>query len=309
MAINWLVAILNTGVIMKNLLGSFSSETSASLLRFSSAMKFVTVGFARVVLFCATTLSVTTTFAQPIIDPSYPARVAFLRFQPPNPTVGQLVVPVVEGVWPNGCIPKAGQASGGSFRRSVTLSLVPATTSCSQAFQPYKLELPSIKFDRDGEYEYQLLGNTGEFYGLTSLTVFAVGSTIPQDVLAGLWFEPVTSGSGLFMARSIAGTADLFFGGWFYYSPAGTPTWVSFQEGVWQSPGVLVGNIYETNADPKTCFPFDPACTIKWLPAPATKINKVGSFKITVTSVYSAELVVNSSVSSSRTIQLIKQMR
>ncbi len=294
---------------MKNFRRSCSIEVSTSLVCVSSAIKYVRAGVVRVALLGVFTVAATPTFAQTIIDPVYPARVAVLRFEPSNPTVGQLVVPIVEGVWPNGCVPQNGQVSGGALRRTVTLVLPSAASACTLALKPYKLELPSVKFDRDGEHEFQTVDESGKFYGLTLLTVFAVGSTIPQDALSGLWFEPITSGSGLFMTRSLAGTTDQTFGAWFYYNTAGLPSWVSFQEGVWQSPGVLVGNVYQTNADQKTCSPLDSACVSNWLPAPASKINKVGSFKMTVTSTYSAELVISSASSESRKIQLIKQMR
>ncbi len=300
---------------MKNIVRSFAESGSAVLLGISSASKCATIGVVRatraasIALLCGVVMAVTPTFAQTIINPSYSTRVTVLRFEPPNPTVGQLVVPIVEGVWHNGCLPKIGQASGGSLPRTFILTLPPATSICTQALQPYKIELPGIVFSRSGEYEFQLLGEAGEFFALKLLTVFALGSTVPQEALPGLWFEPETSGSGLFMTRNLVGTVEQVFGAWFYYTPAGTPAWVSFQEGVWQSPGVLVGNIYETNADPKICVPFDPACTLKWLPAPATKITKTGSFRITVTNAFSAELVLSSAISSSRTIHLIKQIR
>ncbi len=269
----------------------------------SSAFTRVMMAFAGAAVICATP-----SFAQIIIAPISATPLALLRFEPPNPSVGQLVTPVIEGTWHNGCLPRTGQLTGDSFRRVVTIGLSPASTICTQAFQPYKMELPHLKFDAVGQYEFQVVDDLGGRYAPAFLTVFASGSTGTQANISGLWYEPATSGSGLFMTQSLAGSFDQIFGAWFYYTPAGAPTWLSFQEGKWQSAGVLVGNVYQTTAEAKICAPLNPICTGNWSPTPAASIRKVGSYMFTLKDANSADLVITSDSSASRKIQLGKQM-
>ena len=269
----------------------------------SWAFTRVMMAFAGAAIICATP-----SFAQIIVTPISAMPLALLRFEPPNPSVGQLVTPVIEGTWHNGCLPRTGQMTGDSFRRVVTIGLAPASTICTQAFQPYKMELPQLKFDAIGQYEFQVVDDLGGRYTPAFLMVFASGSTGTQANISGLWYEPATSGSGLFMTQSLAGSFDQIFGAWFYYTRAGAPTWLSFQEGKWQSAGVLVGNIYQTTAEAKLCVPLDPICTESWQPTLAAIIRNVGRFSFTVKDANSAELVITSADSATRKIQLVKQM-
>jgi hypothetical protein len=267
---------------------------------FSAARKF----FASIgVIFVFTTPA----FAQTVVTPISATPLALLRFEPSNPNIGQLVTPIIEGTWHNGCVPRNGQMSGDSFRRVVTLSLALATTFCGQAFQPYKIELPPVKFEAVGQYEFQVVDDSGGGYAPAFLTVH-LGYIGAQADVSGLWFEPATSGSGLFMTQSLTRSFDPIFGAWFYYTPVGAPAWLSFQEGKWQSAGVLVGNVYQTSAEAKVCAPFDPICNANWSPTAASSIRKVGSYVFTSKDANSADLVITSSISVSRKIQLVKQL-
>jgi hypothetical protein len=111
-------------------------------------------------------------------------------------------------------------------------------------------------------------------------TVALARSTVNLD---GMWFDPVTNGSGVSFHH--AASSDVVFGTWFLYGsptaqqPIPSPRWYSLQNMRWvQNGSLLTGIIYQGRAND-----VNPSCTSgDDCPRPAVELRTVGSVSVSV---------------------------
>ncbi len=228
-----------------------------------------------------------------------PAR-ASLRFDPAMPKVGQLVTPILEGTWSDGCIPLSAKlttsASGGPFKMLLSFKL-PGPVElilCVAAITPYRLELPPIKFDTAGRYDIQLVSDRGFIYDPSTLIVSEAGKSFAANNISGAWYDAKTVGSGLMLAHTLVGSADRLFGTWYFYTPMGVPTWLVLQDATWETPVKAVGALYKTEGRIFMCD-IMPDCLNYWQASPSTKVEKVGTFTLDFSSSENGTLVLTDS--------------
>jgi hypothetical protein len=215
-----------------------------------------------------------------------PAPPAFsLRLDPAAPKVGEPVTPIIEGIWPNGCIPEGGKLVVGSYRSLLTITLPgpPEQILCFSALRPYSVRLPSVVFPLAGSYEVQAISSWGQLIGEAKVNIRSEQQAVSSYDVNGVWFEPSTAGSGLLLNHPKSGAVDSTFGAWFTFGLNGESRWYSLQNGKWQSSTLLRGDVFESKSDPRACtlqFP-NPECDVVGLfPTKAISTTKIGTYSI-----------------------------
>ena len=183
---------------------------------------------------------------------------------------------VVAGTWPTGCIPTAAVLGPLQSQIKPTLGVLliePMTlVACTAALTQYRLEVEYTP-QAASQLEIHVMTNLAKALGRgTLVTGDAANPRAIYDV-AGAFFDPQTSGSGVMIAHDY-GRTDVVFGTWqVYESGTGAPRWFSLQSGRWNAEGLAwEGTLYETRAGPTPC----PLC-----PMPAEQVIDRGRVRLT----------------------------
>jgi len=163
----------------------------------------------------------------------------------------------MSGYFPTGCAPVAVRIVPpvvATTRRELGVVLVvpPATPACAQDFALYSLQA-SYTPEVAGQEEVIAYTDAGALAGRG--TIVTAAATLPRarrDV-AGAWYDPATSGSGMMIAHDYGGTDQLFVT-WQIYDAAGNPRWLTLQQGRWDAEGTTYeGTLYETRSAAPPC--------------------------------------------------------
>ncbi len=203
--------------------------------------------------------------------------------EPANASQNTPRIITVQGQWPNSCPPTTGTLVT-DFAESE--HFITITLNVPQTFAPCTTVIGSyaIKFN----YTPQSLGvirvmvkdtpvspsNTG------TITTSLAGQNRAIADVSGMWYDAVTNGSGMSIIHNFQGVTSGLFGAWFAYDNAGSPRWLTIQEGKWETNGTFNGNLYETKAAPNQCHASAPLCVTKF-----STIVKIGSAKLTFTGI------------------------
>lgn len=116
---------------------------------------------------------------------------------------------------------------------------------------------------------------SGPLTGSTSILTSAKGETRGLADVSGMYFENATNGSGIAIHHDVQGAKSGLFGAWFAYDAEGKPRWLTIQETRWETTDMLVGNLYETKANPNQCAAATPLCLTRF-----SSIQKIGTVRI-----------------------------
>jgi hypothetical protein len=107
----------------------------------------------------------------------------------------------------------------------------------------------------EGDLRLLVVTNSGVYVGETTIRTRAAGSNRSQFDLTGMWYDPVTNGSGLTFVHGFS-RDDVTFGTWYVYDALGVARWYTIQGMQWKSGGLeATGFIYETTAQSMACMP------------------------------------------------------
>lgn len=163
---------------------------------------------------------------------------------------------VVAGLWPNGCVPvdaELSEAAGyGKPTLVVTLTEPLTFAACTAALTHYRFEIDYTP-RAAGQLDIVAITTLAKAVGKGTLVTGDASDPRAIHDVAGAWYDPQTSGSGLMIAHDY-GQSDAVFATWAVYEPAsGAPRWFSLQQGQWQADGLAwKGFAYETKADPRS---------------------------------------------------------
>jgi hypothetical protein len=183
---------------------------------------------------------------------------AAVAVEPPVAPPGTPRKIVVAGMWPNACIPTSAQLGfPPAWAQTEGLGILltePLTfVACATALTPYRFELDYTP-TKAGQVE--ILVMTSRASPLATGTLVTGDAQVPKALydVAGSWYDPQTTGSGLQVTHDYRQT-DAIFATWQVFDPAtGAPHWYSIQQGQWQPDGLVWrGFIYEITADPSSC--------------------------------------------------------
>lgn len=176
---------------------------------------------------------------------------------------------VVNGIWPNGCVPThALLGFPPSWARDQALGVLlaePLTLqACTAALTPYRFELDYTPMS-PGQREIVVMTTLAAPLGNGRLVTGDFASGRARHDVSGAWYDPQVPGSGLMIAHD-DGRSDAIFATWqTYHTVSGLPYWYSLQQGHWDTSGlVLEATLYETTAAPGIACDFCP------LPAQST---------------------------------------
>lgn len=183
---------------------------------------------------------------------------------------------VVNGVWPNGCIPTHAQLGfPPSFARDQALGILlaePLTLqACTSAFMPYRFELDYTPTTA-GQREIVVMTTLASPLGSGRIVTGSAAEPRARYDTSGGWYDPRTSGSGLMIAHDY-GATDRFFATWQVFDVGtGLSRWYTIQEGRWDATGMVYeGRLYESRAAVVPCL----AC-----PAPASSLVDRGRVRL-----------------------------
>jgi len=209
------------------------------------------------------------------------------------PQAGASLTPVISGTWLNGCIPNSATVTSNNYSALIVLKVPPLDTFCSQALTNFRVTAAPVSFAQAGSYSLEVIDSNGQRLKSSGFAVQSPTTAYSQFNVSGVWFEPTSSGSGLFLLHSKKGTNDAIFGGWNNYRQSGESSWFSLQGGAWVSPLSFAGEVHESKGMLLTCFlpvPTDPNCPNALNPIPAASGGRVGSYRLDVISESSAEI-------------------
>lgn len=113
--------------------------------------------------------------------------------------------------------------------------------------------------------------------GEASIVTSLEGKPRSSVDISGLWFDPLSSGSGVTFQHSFS-TNDLTFGTWYLYDQSGRARWYTMQSGVWNAQGRgFVADLLEAGAPASLC-PVGTPC-----PLASNSSTKIGSVKVSLT--------------------------
>jgi hypothetical protein len=185
----------------------------------------------------------------------------------------------VSGIWPNGCIPQGVTplSEATRFTRVLPLRLeIPLTlVACLAALTPYSYTI-SYTPQSVGDHRLVVFGNDGVTSNEILMSIASADATRSLYNATGMWYDPVTSGSGLVFVHNFT-TTDILFGAWFMYDQTGAARWYSIQDGKWLNSTEYVGTLYETSASAGQCG-ANPVC-----PARFSSLRRVGSVNVNMT--------------------------
>ena len=179
--------------------------------------------------------------------------------------------PFVDGV--------ASQLIGGvAIRLDPVQTLAPCQAN---VFTAYRFEIPYTPAAA-GAIRVLAASSNGAIRSESRIRTTATqGRTRAIGDITGIWYDPVTNGSGLQFTHNFAGS-DFVFGTWYLYELDGKSRWLSIQNVVWQADGTLLtGDLLETRSTPAPCA--FPGCPPDPLPILATTMTKIGTARITFT--------------------------
>ena len=191
----------------------------------------------------------------------------------------------ISGNWP-GCPPSGATLHGAVYTdlQVLPLKLVPTRT-----FLPCPLGMSysvSITFTPNtrGIYRLPVFDENGAFLGEGQLDVRAPDEQHSAFNVTGMWFDPLSTGSGVTFVHSKSAD-NAVFGTWYVYDSAGKALWYTIQDAVWKSQGrVMEGTLYKTTAT-ATCNGPLTAC-----PAPLGRLAVAGRVRLTLTGSDSARI-------------------
>ena len=214
------------------------------------------------------------------------------------------------------CAAESATLDQGNFRHSITLRFNPEIF-CATVVTQHQITLAAASFGAgshlvDVFYDRSQPPALPKFYvkqtydfsvqGKASPILFvdpASNLTDPTDRIpysdfdvGGQWYEPASSGSGLFLNHKKFQKTDSIVGSWLNYTDDGKTSWFYLSGLNWTSSREHVGVVYQTKADPIACtfLPGDNPCFNPLKPVRASSINAIGSYRITFSSRETAEM-------------------
>ena len=241
-----------------------------------------------------------------------------IEFSSP-PVVGEPITVTLNYVG-DSCNAKSANATLARFSHLVILNFDP-NLGCFKVVTQHRIVLQPTTFAFAGSHQIEIVGSNGGRYGSYEFSV--QGKFVPfvfndpenekpySDFnVGGLWYEPATSGTGLFLEHKKYQQVDIVFGSWLNYTDSGRTSWYFLSGLSWTSARVNKGDIYKTSADPTFCFlpPPGSSCPMPLAPARATAVDKIGSYEIRFNSATTAEIRLSlSNGTATRLINLEKQ--
>ncbi len=191
----------------------------------------------------------------------------FPTFQVVPPTAGPNVARQVTVSLPGplGCMPTGATVLGNEIyrKRTVVIRLDGTPQSfiyCDQiVIHRYTV---SVTPEAEGDVRIFVVMSDGSYLGETVIHTRAANSNRSQYDLTGMWYDPVTNGSGLTFLHGFT-SDDVLFGTWYVYDAFGIPRWYTIQGVTWKAGGLQAeGQIYETGANSVVCVPPFAACPV-----------------------------------------------
>ena len=185
----------------------------------------------------------------------------------------------VTGIWPNSCLPGNATIADDPLRRSAPLIIrlqTPQTLApCLAALMPYSVQATYTPAQGGAR---RLIAVTSEslFLGQGDLVTQESAKARSLHDLTGVWYDPVTSGSGLTFVHNFYGS-DVLVGGWYFYDSQGKSRWYGIQMGEWATPSLFVAMLLEHDALPGGCATGVTAC-----PLPSSSFRQFGTVRIQV---------------------------
>ena len=218
------------------------------------------------------------------------------------------------------CFARSADATLSSFSHVVLLNFDPNVV-CAAVVTQHRIVLQPTTFAFAGSHQIEIVGSNGGRYGSYEFSV--QGKFVPfvfndpgnekpySDFnVGGLWYEPATSGTGLFLEHKKYQQVDIVFSSWLNYTDSGRTSWYFLSGLSWTSSRVNKGDIFKTAApDASFCFLFPGvSCIMPLTPSRATAVDKIGSYEIRFNSATTAELVLRlANGAATRVINLEKQ--
>lgn len=161
--------------------------------------------------------------------------------------------------WPSGCLPTGATVVGNDIARKRTLTLrldgnLQNFQRCGDIIVNYRATA-RVTPDAEGDLRALVVTNDGVYLGETTIHTRAATTDRSRYDLTGMWYDPVTHGSGLTFVHGFTRN-DTVFGTWYVYDALGAPRWYTIQYVQWKAGGLEAeGQIYETSANPVICNP------------------------------------------------------
>ena len=191
----------------------------------------------------------------------------------------------ISGNWP-GCVPSGATLKGAVY---LDLQVLPISLTPTLTFAPCPLGMNysvsvSITPNTRGKYRLPVFDENGAMQGEGVLDVRAADDARSAFNISGMWFDPLSNGSGLTFVHSKSAD-NAVFGTWYVYDSAGNPLWYTIQDATWKSQGrVMEGALLKTSATANCSGPLT-AC-----PASLGQLTAVGRVRLTITGNGSAHI-------------------
>jgi hypothetical protein len=165
-----------------------------------------------------------------------------------------------------------------AYPYAVTLSVNTAPRqACTRQIGPDVYSTPALTLPLSGFYQLRIVDEYGTEIGRQTISAKSNTQVFSQFDVAGNWYQPSTSGSGLILTQQRTGGSDALFGVWHAYESDGSSSWHNLQNAVWRTPTLVSGTLYRTaggNCGASSC---------QTLASPATKVEDIGTFEIEFT--------------------------
>ena len=191
----------------------------------------------------------------------------------------------ISGNWP-GCVPSGATLKGAVY---FDLQVLPISLTPTLTIAPCPLGMSysvsvTITPNTRGKYRLPVFDENGALLGEGLLDVRAPDDARSAFNISGMWFDPLSNGSGLTFVHSKSAD-NAVFGTWYVYDNAGNPLWYTIQYATWKSQGrVLEGALLKTSAAANCSGPLT-AC-----PASLGQLTTVGRVLLTITGNDSAHI-------------------
>jgi hypothetical protein len=166
---------------------------------------------------------------------------------------------------------------------TLTVNTMPSQ-ACTRQIGPDRYNTPALTLPLAGFYQLRIVDEYGTEIGRQTITAKSNTQLFSRFDVAGNWYQPSTSGSGLILTQQRSGGSDALFGVWHAYETDGSSSWHSLQNTVWRTPTLASGTLYRTfggNCGASNCGT---------LPSSATQVADIGTFEIESTSADQAVL-------------------
>lgn len=162
-----------------------------------------------------------------------------------------------------------------AYPYAVTLTVNTAPgKACTRQIGPDSYNTPALTLPLTGFYQLRIVDEYGTEIGRQTITAKSNTQVFSRFDIAGNWYQPSTSGSGLILTQQRTGSSDALFGVWHAFNRDGISSWHSLQNAIWRTPTLVGGTLYRTtggNCGANTCGT---------LPSSATRIEDIGTFEI-----------------------------